>query len=532
MKRVFVLVLAGLCAIVFLNGALAGEIPWEKMDMEEWSLKSLLPHPDDARIIFAGASGAVFKSTDAGKNWRSVLFIKGENKDVNFLSFDPFNKNSVYAGTGNGLFFSSDSGESWRMLFKGKNNLEKECNALLILPGRIYLGTGAGLFVSTDAGHIWNKEKGRLGNIRVLSIAGDIRESNCVYVATDAGVFKTDNSGESWMRVFVNEQVGIEAGEEGGGIDDKEDGESNLQIRHIFIDPANPSYIYLATSRGVYRSQDKAKTWQLLSDYGLLDKDIKFLLICNESKIYASTRSGVFEFTGKRWKELSLDLIAEDFRFLAQDNSGNLYVVSDKGLYRTNIKAVSFSKEDSIKTLYLNDEPQIQDVQEAAIKYAEVEPEKIIRWRRQAAKKALLPEVSVGLGRNVTDLWHWESGSTTKSGDDNLMRGRDAIEWDIRLSWDLSELIFSDDQTNIDVRSRLMVELRDDILDQVTKIYFERLRVKLELDGLSMVDKKKALEKEIRVKELTAYLDALTGGYFSRHIKATKETQGIAEQKI
>ena len=62
-----------------------------------------------------------------------------------------------------------------------------------------------------------------------------------------------------------------------------------------------------------------------------------------------------------------------------------------------------------------------------------------------------------------------------------------------------------------------MAELRDNILDEVTRIYFERIRVKMEFDNLKIEDRKKRLEKELRLKELTASLDALTGGYFSAH---------------
>jgi len=61
-----------------------------------------------------------------------------------------------------------------------------------------------------------------------------------------------------------------------------------------------------------------------------------------------------------------------------------------------------------------------------------------------------------------------------------------------------------------------MVQLRDDILDEVNKLYFERLRVKMELDNLSIEDRKKRMEKELRLDELTASLDAITGGYFSQ----------------
>jgi len=64
-----------------------------------------------------------------------------------------------------------------------------------------------------------------------------------------------------------------------------------------------------------------------------------------------------------------------------------------------------------------------------------------------------------------------------------------------------------------------MVQLRDDILDEVNKLYFERIRVKMELDALQIEDRKKRFEKELRLRELTASLDGLTGGYFSGQIR-------------
>ena len=132
----------------------------------------------------------------------------------------------------------------------------------------------------------------------------------------------------------------------------------------------------------------------------------------------------------------------------------------------------------------------------------------------------MLPQLSIGFDRNSADLWHWEGGSTTKADDDILQRGRDTIDWDISLSWDLGELIWNEDQTSIDVRSRLLVELRDDILDQVTKLYFERRRIRGELDEISLENRKKRRELGLRLEELTAQLDALTGGYFSEQMDA------------
>ncbi|MBN1913809.1 MAG: hypothetical protein JW788_05345, partial [Candidatus Omnitrophica bacterium] len=178
-------------------------------------------------------------------------------------------------------------------------------------------------------------------------------------------------------------------------------------------------------------------------------------------------------------------------------------------------------------SIYARGEPEINEVQQAAIEYAEVGSLKIKRWRKQAAKRAFLPKVTLDadwdLDRTTSHaIWGTYYSSTLP---DRFFRGPDDVtkynnkNWGISLSWELGDLIYSDDQTNIDVRSRLMVELRDDILDEVTKIYFERIRMKAELDSFSIEDRKKIFSAELKIRELTASLDALTGGYFSRNIQ-------------
>jgi len=160
-------------------------------------------------------------------------------------------------------------------------------------------------------------------------------------------------------------------------------------------------------------------------------------------------------------------------------------------------------------------EPNISDIQEAAIKYAEVHPDKIKEWRGAAGKRALLPNVSVGMDRYVTDYWHWDSGTNP----DTLQKGKDAVGWDVTMTWDMGELIWNSDQTSIDTRSKLMVELRDDIMNEVTRTYFERRRLQIELLTSPPKDFKASLEKELRLQELTADIDALTGGYFSKQLE-------------
>jgi photosystem II stability/assembly factor-like uncharacterized protein len=503
---------------LFLGGYIcfAGEVQWQEVGRGIFEVKSVLVSPDESNIIYMGTSEGVLKTEDAAKTWSNILSINGQNKGVNFLLFDPKHKLAIYAATSRGLYHSTDAGKNWNRIFMGKNAHENECTTVAVLSSGIYLGTKAGLFVSKDKGRTWQKETGKLGDSAVSAVSYKLSEADYIYVASLNGVFKTSDSGKSWDRIFAAHPVedGDDSEEKN---EDQDEEECYSDIRYLGIDPNNSELLYIATRNGVLRSKDKGKTWEAMTDSGLLNRDIRFLLISSKSDIYAVTKSGVFEYKNERWHELSLGLIAEDIRFLAQDSSSNLYAACDSGLFRsTSINPANF-EQNSIESFYVEGEPKINEVQEAAIKYAEVEPEKIKQWRKQAAKKALLPQFSCGIDRNTTDLWHWEGGSTTKEDDDVLRRGHDSIDWNVSLTWDLSELIWNNDQTSIDVRSRLLVQLRDDILDEVTKLYFERIRVKMEIDGLSIEDRKKRAEKELKLNELTAYLDGLTGGYFSKN---------------
>ena len=157
----------------------------------------------------------------------------------------------------------------------------------------------------------------------------------------------------------------------------------------------------------------------------------------------------------------------------------------------------------------------IESVHEMAIDYAEVNFEKISKWRSKARWKALLPKISLDFSESIDENVEIYKSATTSY----VVTGPNEMDadWGIDLSWDLSDLIWNDAQTSIDTRSRLMVRLREDILQEVTRIYFERKRTIFKLENSSENDET-FQEKIIKVEELNAYLDAYTGGGFSREL--------------
>jgi hypothetical protein len=67
--------------------------------------------------------------------------------------------------------------------------------------------------------------------------------------------------------------------------------------------------------------------------------------------------------------------------------------------------------------------------------------------------------------------------------------------------------------------SSLWVQLRNDILDDLRRTYYERKRLQFELMSNPPRDMNAKFEKELRLQELTQAIDDLTGNYFSERMQ-------------
>jgi hypothetical protein len=483
------LLLSAAVFCVIVRGIAFAEAAWTRITgIKEPDVKQIIAKDD---LIYAATEKRLYRSEDHGKTWETVFFLRGTGGVINFTEVSG---NAVFVCTDKGLFKSIDGKTGWKKIFRVTD--EEGANVYYIaFKDKIYLGTGKGLFLSDDNGVSWHVNLGETGNISVKWISSS---GENIFLATEKGVYRGTRHG--FERVFV-----ASARESEEYVDSDNEDVVMKDIVHNII--AHDEDIYIASETGVFISKDAGKSWFCMGTSGLDSRQVNRILF--EKGLYVSTDRGVYMLDDKQglWRVLYKGMGGDKINSISADNKGRIWAATDKGAYVLTDEDFSsgFPGDDEIFRLFAG-ELSIEDVQKAAIEYAEVSPGKIINWRKRAGIKALLPEFSLDYDKTIT----------YDSGVDRYFIG--PYDWGMNVKWDLGELIWNDDQTSIDVRSKLMVQLRGDILDEVTRTYFERRRLIIESRLFPSDSVKGKMEKELRIKELTAGLDAMTNGRFSESI--------------
>jgi hypothetical protein len=90
------------------------------------------------------------------------------------------------------------------------------------------------------------------------------------------------------------------------------------------------------------------------------------------------------------------------------------------------------------------------------------------------------------------------------------------VRYECRATWDLSRIVFNPDELAAQMQALRTAEARREIESLVIRLYFERRRLKAELAAADANDVAAGMRLEVRMAEIEAELDALTGGAFTR----------------
>jgi hypothetical protein len=168
-----------------------------------------------------------------------------------------------------------------------------------------------------------------------------------------------------------------------------------------------------------------------------------------------------------------------------------------------------------LQALYAVD-PPIEALREAAAELALAEPDRARSMVLRARLAGWLPEVRARaerrFGRSESlDL----DGSSAAAAPVGIDSNND-LYVELRVTWDLSRIVFSPDEIAAQFQALRTADARREIESLVIRTYFERRRLKAELATVDAGDTPSTMRLELRVAEVEAELDALTGGAFSR----------------
>ncbi len=479
----------------------------------------------DSNNIYVGTARSLYQSRDGGVNYQISLNPSGQTKGVNAIYISDTPDRIIYACTDAGLYESNDEGVTWREVIYSVDPFARQCMDMAQYGQAIYMGTQKGLFWKGSSQGVWQKYRGGFTREVVDHLAQD---GENLYVSTGHELFALSNKGKT-IRLIFTAGLRQELDERGENFT----GFVNSLIKFVEVVQTQKNYLFVSSPDGIHFSGDQGNHWESLPLNNLPLNDLTSILLVWESEgdrqncsgdlwncldILVGTEKGVFSLTHGMWRPVYRGMDVTNVSYLSKNERGEVYAATAKGVYiLQERKQTSFINRNGANPSIVdfNAEPSIGQVHQWAIDYAEVNNSKIKNWRSLSKKKALMPDLSVGLDRNASDLFHWNTGASP----DELQKGRDYLDWDVSLSWDLADFIWSTDQTTIDSRSKLMVELREDILSQVTRLYFERRRIQMEMASGESSFGYNVVDGTIRIDELTALIDALTGGEFSRGFK-------------
>lgn len=483
--------------------------------------------------MYLATKRAVYRAIGDKGRWESVFALPPGENEITCLGG---NARTVFAGTRRGLYRTIDFGRTWRNVFK--TIVPEKSNVLWIEAselsrGNLIIGTAKGVYSSADDGQTWRDDSANLTNKAVRCLA---RLGAELYACAEDGLYMTVDASAGWERLSVTsapegcaESSSSDDGQEAGGEGEEEPSE----VRSVNCIALKKKRIYVGLDKSILVSDDGGKTWVDFPSQGIAGAITCLRPSLTSDRIFCATSRGVYiydprtpEDGSNRWDQIykGTDAVLNTHSIVwAGETERPLWALTDHGLYRLEwmptepAKAIDINPQTKTFSIIDDSEPTFKELQKAAMHYAEVDPDKISRWRSQARLKALIPKISIGIDHGTNTNNEIYTSATSRyvvEGPADMDDG-----WDASISWELADLVFSTDQTSIDVRSRLTTQLRNDILDDLRRAYFERKRLRHEIIINPPKDERLLFEKDLRIQELTQAIDDLTGNYLSDHSK-------------
>ena len=183
-----------------------------------------------------------------------------------------------------------------------------------------------------------------------------------------------------------------------------------------------------------------------------------------------------------------------------------------------------FSPEVQRKLEALKEEPTVREAQKAALEFFNIDPGAVTSMRRRAAVKGLMPSLEARYRHNKSNL-DVDTRNTTIDDQpflfDRVEGGVNEIQVGVR--WNLPLLVFNAEV--LDVGS--LAILQEGVLKEVTRLYYTRRRLQIDLILNPPNDPGTLVSKDLRIEELTSTIDAMAGNIFSRQAERRRRVRRV-----
>ena len=263
---------------------------WQTGSLSHQHIHALAVNPKNPQIIYAGdMQGSIFVSTDAGQHWTMRSHVSSSSITLLSLTVDP-SGTKIYASTTTGLVISIDNAQSWQQINSSLLPVDTYTVPVFTSGKQVYIGTmHHGLFVSNDDATTWRTEGSGLSQaIAINAIAYDELQHH-LWIATSTGVYRSDDAGASWQALNTGFPAGTVA----------------TAIQSATNAGGDAALLYAGTTKGFYLSNDAGAHWTSIAalQYVYIRQILVDFRSRNAATVYVATNVGLFrsDDSGQKW---------------------------------------------------------------------------------------------------------------------------------------------------------------------------------------------------------------------------------------
>jgi photosystem II stability/assembly factor-like uncharacterized protein len=268
--------------------------------------------PASPAIIYAGTTEGLWRTEDAGTNWRRLL----AEVTVNDILIDPRNSSHILLATDrSGVLLSSDGGTRFEPSNRGFSH--RTVSALLVDGAdsqTIYAGVlndkeFGGVFVSRDRGQNWHQMNKGIENLDIFTLAQT--KTGDIVAGTNSGIFRLPQGRDEWQASdFIFRPIGDASETHNAALSSSQGSigarwvKSRLQTRIMQLQ-VTPTKWFAATAMGLFRSQDEGRSWE--GGPVLEEQDFRTVQVRDSAVLATTSKAAVLSTDGGwTWRALQL----------------------------------------------------------------------------------------------------------------------------------------------------------------------------------------------------------------------------------